>query len=44
MAKGQARGNREQKKPKQPKKPVAPALPWGTTPSRSSQTLETRKK
>lgn len=27
MAKGQQRGNKEQKKPKQPKKPASPATP-----------------
>jgi hypothetical protein len=37
MAKSQARGNREAKKPKQPKKVVAPvAVAFGSTPSKTA--------
>ncbi len=44
MAKGQLRGNREEKKPKQPKKPVAPATPFGTTPLRGNPPQGAAKK
>ncbi len=44
MAKGQLRGNREEKKPKQPKKPVAPTTPFGATPLRGNSPPATVKK
>jgi len=46
MAKSQARGNREAKKPKQPKKVASPAevASWGTSPKSTVASAPTKKK
>jgi hypothetical protein len=46
MAKSQARGNRESKKPKQPKKVASPAevVSWATTPKGTAANAPTKKK
>jgi len=43
MAKGQKRGNREQKKPKQAKKVSKPAAPFIVTPPRTNGAVAPKK-